>query len=103
MMQRATMFGDEARERLVSQSRHGRVTIPIAFRRALGIEGAPVLEMRLVGDELHIRRLAVAPMAGGTDASRGSERGDDDGDTGRQEADAHDGSRRDPGDGDAVG
>ena len=50
--------------RLVSQSRHGRVTIPIEFRRTLGIGEGETLEMSLEQGELRLRRLAT------TDTSR---------------------------------
>jgi bifunctional DNA-binding transcriptional regulator/antitoxin component of YhaV-PrlF toxin-antitoxin module len=62
------MFGEGTWTRLVSQSCHGRVTIPIEFRRVLGILNEEMLEMRLEGGELRIRRLeppassAVAPL-----------------------------------------
>ena len=51
------MFGERTWTRLVSQSCHGRVTIPIEFRRTLGILDAETLEMTLEDGELHIRRL----------------------------------------------
>lgn len=49
--------------RLVSQSCHGRVTIPIEFRRTLGIRDGETLEMRLERGELRLRRL-VMPAEG---------------------------------------
>ncbi len=57
------MFADGAWTRLVGQSCHGRVTIPIEFRRTLGIRAGETLEMRLVDGELRIRRLAASPRA----------------------------------------
>jgi bifunctional DNA-binding transcriptional regulator/antitoxin component of YhaV-PrlF toxin-antitoxin module len=51
------MFGEGTWTRLVSQSCHGRVTIPIEFRRTLGILDAEMLEMTLEEGELRIRRL----------------------------------------------
>jgi AbrB family looped-hinge helix DNA binding protein len=57
------MCADDAGTRLVSQSCHGRVTIPIEFRRTLGIRGGETLEMWLEGGELRIRRLGESPRA----------------------------------------
>lgn len=51
------MFGERTWTRLVSQSCHGRVTIPIEFRRTLGILDAEMLEMTLEDGELRIRKL----------------------------------------------
>jgi len=51
------MFGERTWTRLVSQSCHGRVTIPIEFRRTLGILDEEILEMTLGDGELRIRRL----------------------------------------------
>lgn len=97
------MFGDASRARLVRQSGNGRVTIPIEFRRALGIEGEPVLEMELVHGELHIRQLVnPVPVAVGSGVARGGGRSDDDGDIARQGPGAHAGARQDPGDGDPL-
>jgi bifunctional DNA-binding transcriptional regulator/antitoxin component of YhaV-PrlF toxin-antitoxin module len=57
------MFGERTWTRLVSQSCHGRVTIPIEFRRTLGILDEEILEMTLGDGELRIRRLE-SPASG---------------------------------------
>jgi len=57
------MFADRAGTRLVSQCCHGRVTIPIEFRRMLDILNDETLEMWLEGGELRIRRVQPGPAA----------------------------------------
>jgi len=66
------------------------VTIPIEFRRALGIEGEEVLEMTLARGELRIRQLAsAASVAGRAGESPGSERREHVGDATAEESGAH--------------
>jgi AbrB family looped-hinge helix DNA binding protein len=41
--------------RLVRPLRNGQITLPAAFRRALGLDSASMLQVTLEGDELRIR------------------------------------------------
>jgi AbrB family looped-hinge helix DNA binding protein len=73
------MLGERPWTRLVSQSCHGRVTIPIEFRRTLGIREGETLEMTLEQGELRLRRLAMPDDdVAVADAARdaGADRGD---------------------------
>jgi bifunctional DNA-binding transcriptional regulator/antitoxin component of YhaV-PrlF toxin-antitoxin module len=65
------MFGERTWTRLVSQSCHGRVTIPIEFRRTLGILDAEMLEMTVEGGELRIRRVESSARTAGAMIGRG--------------------------------
>ncbi len=45
--------------KIVRQLRSGQVTIPVAFRRELGIEGEGMLQMTLKDGELRIKPLHI--------------------------------------------
>jgi bifunctional DNA-binding transcriptional regulator/antitoxin component of YhaV-PrlF toxin-antitoxin module len=50
--------------RIVQPLRSGQITIPVEFRKRLGITDQTVLQVTLVGHELHIKPLAVEATAG---------------------------------------
>ena len=52
--------------KIVRQLRSGQVTIPVEFRRELGIEGEGMLQMTLADGELRIRPMRAAEQAADT-------------------------------------
>lgn len=52
--------------RTVRPLRNGQITIPIDFRRELGISDDSLLQVTLEGDELRIVKLRAAPAAAGS-------------------------------------
>ena len=58
------MVAERRRTRIVRPLRGGQITIPIEFRRELGIDEDSVLRMTLDGDELRIHRLGASNRAG---------------------------------------
>src|SRR5687768_16762916 len=62
----ATMAASEAKTRLVCSLRGGRMTIPVEFRKALGIGADSVLQVTMDQGELRIKPLAVRETAAGS-------------------------------------
>jgi AbrB family looped-hinge helix DNA binding protein len=61
----ATMSENNRSTKLVKPLRSGQITIPVEFRKRLGISEDSVLEMRVSDDELHVRVLKLQrPSAG---------------------------------------
>ena len=56
----------EGTTRIVRQLRSGQVTIPVEFRRELGIDEDSLLQMTLTDGELHIKPVHVSPRAKGS-------------------------------------
>lgn len=52
--------------KFVQPLRSGQITIPIEFRRQLGIGKGTVLQLSLSGGELHIKPLKLADTASGS-------------------------------------
>lgn len=52
--------------KLVRPLRSGQITIPIEFRRRLGIEDDSLLQVTLEEDELRIRKVVVSETAAGS-------------------------------------
>lgn len=52
--------------KIVRQLRSGQVTIPVAFRRELGIEGEGMLQMTIADGELRIKPLHVREAGTGS-------------------------------------
>lgn len=52
--------------KIVRQLRSGQITIPIEFRRALGLSEDSVLQVALVEGELRLKPLRVAETGGGS-------------------------------------
>ncbi len=55
------MVATEPKSKTVHVLRGGQVTIPIEFRRELGIEEASLLEVTLAGGQLTVRPVEVNP------------------------------------------
>ena len=60
------MKAHKQRTKIVRQLRSGQVTIPVEFRRALGIEGEGMLQMTLKEGELRIKPLHVQETGTGS-------------------------------------
>lgn len=52
--------------RTVRSLRNGQITIPAEFRRALGITPDSLLQMRVEGEELRIRKVRATPDTTGS-------------------------------------
>jgi len=61
------MATNESPTRIVRPLRGGQITIPIEFRRALGITEDSLLQLTIEQGELRIRRSTVAETAGNAD------------------------------------
>ena len=61
------MVTERRKTRIVRPLRGGQITIPIEFRRELGIEEDSVLQVTLDDKELRIRRLETTERAGEND------------------------------------
>ena len=60
------MKAQKQKTKIVRQLRSGQVTIPVEFRRALGIEGEGMLQMTLADGELRIRPVHATEQAADT-------------------------------------
>jgi bifunctional DNA-binding transcriptional regulator/antitoxin component of YhaV-PrlF toxin-antitoxin module len=61
------MAAQEQHTRIVRPLRGGQITIPVEFRRALGISDDSLLQLTIEDDELRIRKLRVAETVGTTE------------------------------------
>lgn len=53
--------------KLIHPLRNGQITIPVEFRRALHLTDQTMLQMTLVGDELHLRPVQMEGIERGSD------------------------------------
>jgi bifunctional DNA-binding transcriptional regulator/antitoxin component of YhaV-PrlF toxin-antitoxin module len=67
----AAQVVDQPRTRIVRPLRGGQMTIPVEFRRELGIDDETLLQVTLEGGELRIRPMRPEERAGNNEWFRG--------------------------------